>query len=183
MSYASPSHELGDLVELLAVPHRAKQAYRQLRSIGAPARAAVTRGLAHDDPGVRKMCCVLLDHLADESTFANLIAMLADPVSGVRFHALHALACDRCKAEGCSLPDKSEVLPRAIEALESDSSPHVRAIAVEVVARWAHTDAEAELALVAAHTRDPSPAVRKKAGWFAPGGTIYKRTQPKSARR
>jgi len=36
--------------------------------------------------------------------------------------------------------------------------------------------------LQTAHAQDPSPAVRKKAGWFAPGGTIYQRTIPRAPR-
>jgi hypothetical protein len=30
---------------------------------------------------------------------------------------------------------------------------------------------------------DPSPAVRKKASWYAPGGPIYRRTEPRGAAR
>jgi hypothetical protein len=37
-------------------------------------------------------------------------------------------------------------------------------------------------ALETARARDPSPTVRKKAGWFTPGGTIYQRTVPRVAR-
>ena len=65
-------------------------------------------------------------------------------------------------------------------ALETDDDPHVRAIALEVAGMWAHTDGRAVSALVRAHTSDPSAAVRKKAGWYAPGGTIYLRTQPRA---
>ncbi|AUY52836.1 hypothetical protein C2142_32430 [Streptomyces sp. CB01881] len=34
---------------------------------------------------------------------------------------------------------------------------------------FSRTDARAGAALQASHAQDPSPAVRKKAGWFAPG--------------
>jgi hypothetical protein len=37
-------------------------------------------------------------------------------------------------------------------------------------------------ALETARARDPSPTVRKKAGWFTPGGTIYQRTVPRVPR-
>lgn len=58
-----------------------------------------------------------------------------------------------------------------------DPGAHVRAMAVELVGRFAHSSAGAEAALVQAREADPSPAVRKKAGWYAPGGTVYRRTQ------
>ena len=45
-----------------------------------------------------------------------------------------------------------------------------------------HTDARAVAALEASHAQDPSPAVRKKAGWHTPGGTIYERTAPRAPR-
>src|SRR5271155_1944201 len=38
-------------------------------------------------------------------------------------------------------------------------------------------------ALVEAMKSDSSPAVRKKAGWYAPGGSIYRRTTPKKVAR
>lgn len=72
-----------------------------------------------------------------------------------------------------------DVLPRAIRMLRDDPSRHVRAIAAEVVGRWVHVDRAAEGALLDAHENDPASAVRKKAGWYAPGGTIYRRTQPR----
>ena len=52
-------------------------------------------------------------------------------------------------------------------------------MAAELVGKFAHTDVRAITALEASHTQDPSPAVRKKAGWYAPGGTIYERTVPR----
>jgi hypothetical protein len=48
-------------------------------------------------------------------------------------------------------------------------------MAAELVGTWAHTHPEAAAALLASAHDDPSPAVRKKAGWYAPGGTIYRR--------
>jgi hypothetical protein len=36
-------------------------------------------------------------------------------------------------------------------------------------------------ALIHSAAQDPSPAVRKKASWYAPGGAIYRRTQPRPA--
>jgi hypothetical protein len=49
-------------------------------------------------------------------------------------------------------------------------------MAVELVGRFVHGKPEAEAALVRAREADPSPALRKKAGWYAPGGAIHRRT-------
>jgi hypothetical protein len=43
-------------------------------------------------------------------------------------------------------------------------------------------DGRAVAALETSHAQDPSPVVRKKAGWFTPGGTIYRRTIPRAPR-
>ena len=55
-------------------------------------------------------------------------------------------------------------------------------MAAEVVGRWVHIDATAERALSQSRDHDPEPAVRKKAGWYAPGGPIYRKTTPKPLR-
>jgi hypothetical protein len=49
-------------------------------------------------------------------------------------------------------------------------------MAAEVVGRWVHGDEVAAAALVEARDLDREPMVRKKAGWYAPGGPIYQRT-------
>ena len=70
------------------------------------------------------------------------------------------------------------MLARAIEVMLDDPDRHVRAYAVELVARWVHTHPEAAAAIIRARDHDPAPAVRKKAGWHAPGGTIHRKTAP-----
>ena len=78
------------------------------------------------------------------------------------------------------------MLPRAIALLKDDPFYHVRALAVEVVARWAHESDEAAAALEASRDGDAAPMVRKKARWFAPGGVIYAkraRYSPRSSTR
>jgi hypothetical protein len=55
-------------------------------------------------------------------------------------------------------------------------------MACELVGKFVHTDARAVAALETSHAKDPSPTVRKKAGWFTPGGTIYERTVPRAPR-
>jgi hypothetical protein len=55
-------------------------------------------------------------------------------------------------------------------------------MAAELVGKFVHTAPQAVAALQATWAHDPSPAVRKKASWYAPGGTIYQRTAPRPAR-
>jgi hypothetical protein len=55
--------------------------------------------------------------------------------------------------------------------------------AAELVGKFVHADGRALIALQAARAHDPSPVVRRKAGWFTPGGAIYKRTIPRPPRQ
>jgi HEAT repeat protein len=162
-------------VEQLADPARAKRAYWHLVGNGPDALAAVRAGLAHPHWTVRDYCTKALDHLADADSFGALVGLLDDPHPRVRADALHAIACDRCNASVCR-PTKGGVLPAAIRLLTCDPNGGVRCHAVEVVGRFAHGDGDAAAALIAARDADASPTVRKKAGWYAPGGPIYLRT-------
>ncbi|GLX03834.1 hypothetical protein Misp03_07610 [Microbispora sp. NBRC 16548] len=72
--------------------------------------------------------------------------------------------------------------PRGIRLLHHDPDPHVRAMAAELVGLWVHDHPDALAALIRSRDDDPSPAVRKKAGWYAPGGPIHRRTAPKPVR-
>lgn len=85
------------------------------------------------------------------------------------------MACDRCKKDACR-PADDDVLPAAIRLLTTDPDKHVRAMAAELVGKAVHTAPEAVVALKAVRDGDPEPGVRKKASWYAPGGTIYQRT-------
>jgi hypothetical protein len=172
--------DAADLVELLGDPHRYFRAYQRLLRLGDQAARAARSGLDHQSAQVRQHCCKILDHLMDAADVPRLVAVLDDPAPEVRVAALHALACDRCKNGACR-PDTA-VLPKAADLLASDPEPLVRAMAAELVGIWAHTDPTAVVALVSAAASDVSPAVRKKAAWYAPGGPIYRRTQPPSAR-
>ena len=138
---------------------------------------AVRRGLHHANADVRYYCCRYLDRFLEPEVLADLISMLDDPDRRVRMSTLHTLACDRCK-EGDCRPEETAVLPRAMAQLANDPDRHVRAMAVEVVGQFVHTNAKAAAALLAAMKSDSSPAVRKKAAWYVPGGAIYRRTQP-----
>jgi HEAT repeat protein len=155
---------------------RASSAYRLLLSRGQSAVPAIRAGLRHPDSGVREQCCRLLDHLLVADAVEEMIAMLDDPVPAVRVAAVHALSCDRCKKDACR-PAGDLVLPPGLRLLRHDPDAHVRAMAAELVGRFAHSSAEAQAALLRARDTDPATAVRKKAGWYAPGGTIHRRTQ------
>jgi HEAT repeat protein len=162
-------------VSLLADPVRTQRAYWHLVLSGEAALPAVREGLGSPNAVVRRQCTRALDHLVDEASFPTLVAMLDDPDPQVRIEALHALACDRCKDNACR-PAAADVLGKAIALLAGDPDRHVRAYACELVGRWVHSHESARDAVVAARDNDPAPAVRKKAGWHAPGGTIFQKT-------
>jgi HEAT repeat protein len=165
-----------DLVELLADPHRSVHAYTRLLALGPEATEAARGGMSHPDATVRAYCCRVLDHVMDVASIPLLIEAMADPSEPVRIEAVHALACDRCKTDSCRRPTPEAVLPPAITMLASDPSAHVRARAAELVGHWVHSHPAARAAIEHAAAQDPSPAVRKKASWYAPGGPIYRRT-------
>jgi hypothetical protein len=169
------------LVEALGDPQRTVGAYHVLLRRGQGAVTAVRDGLRHESPAVREGCCRLLDHLVDAESMDQLAAMADDPDAKVRIAAFHALACDRCKGGTCA-PGAALVLEPALRHLRDDPDPRARAMAAELVGKFVHTAPQAVAALQAACARDPSPAVRKKAGWYAPGGAIYRRTAPRPAR-
>jgi HEAT repeat protein len=170
------------VVDALGSVARASVAYRELVRRGHGAIAAIVAGLQHESPAVRLHCCELLDTLLVPEAEQDLLAMLADSDAAVRAAALHAVACDKCK-QHCRLQAQSVVLSEGTRLLDADPAPGVRAQAIGVVGRFVHTSEEATAAIVRACQRDPSPAVRKKARLYMPGGTIYRKTTPKMARR
>jgi len=169
------------LVSCLGDPQRAVAAFHQLLRRGENAAGAIRAGLRHENPAVREGCCRLLDHLVDADSMGQLIAMADDPDARVRTAAFHALACDRCKGDTCA-PGADQVLEPALRHLACDLDAHVRARAAELAGKFVHTDGRAVTALETSHAQDPSPVVRKKAGWFTPGGAIYQRTIPRAPR-
>ena len=168
-------------VEDLAVKHRAKQSLRCLMAAGALATPAVREGLRHPAPAVRIGCCQVLDHYLDEAALPELIENLQHENEMVRAWAMHALACDRCK-EGTCRPGEDEVLPIAAQMLLHDQSRRVRQMAAGVLGPSVHRCPDILDALEYARDHDPHPVVRKIAGWYTPGGTIYKRLAPKPVR-
>lgn len=171
-----PAHQ--DIIEDLAVPYKASNAYRALLDLGIPALPAVRAGLRHDNADVRLQCCRFLDRYLSPDTLSDLIDMLNDGDKRVRCSALHTLSCERCK-EGACRPDEADVLPKAMKLLKGDPEAHVRAMAIEVVGQFVHTHARAAAAISAARQSDGSSTVRKKAGWYLPGGPIHERTKPR----
>lgn len=169
------------LIERLATRHHARAALRELLARGLAALPAVRDGLRHPSPDVRYYCCRYLDSFLEPDVVPDLLSMLTDSHAAVRSTALHTLLCDRCKKGACR-PDRAEILPRALLLLTRDGDAHVRAMAVEAVGQFVHDNLEARAALVEAAGSDASPAVRKKAGWYAPGGAIFRRTSPARTR-
>ncbi len=165
------------LVSCLGDPQRTVAAYHELLRRAADALDAIRDGLSDPNAAVREGCCRLLDHLVDTDSMDRLVAMADDPDARVRVAAFHALACDRCKGDTCA-PGADRVLDPGLRHLADDPDPQVRARAAELVGKFAHTDPRAAAALQRSHTQDPNPAVRKKAGWYAPGGPIHRRTRP-----
>jgi HEAT repeat protein len=131
---------------------------------------------------VRVGCCRILDHFLDEDALPDLMANLSNENDEVRGWALHALACDRCK-EGACRPAEDEVTPIALRMLRDDPSRRVREKAAALLGAAVHRRPEIAEALLAARKGDSHPMVRKVAGWYAPGGPIYKRLEPKQRRR
>ena len=168
-------------VEDLAIKHRAKQALRGLMAAGSLATPALIRGLRHSEPAVRIGCCQVLDHHMDEAALPELLENLHHENEMVRAWAMHALACDRCK-EGTCRPGEDQVLPIAAQMLNEDESRRVRQMAAGVLGPSVHRRLDVLQALEYARDHDPHPVVRKIAGWYTPGGPIYKRLIPKPLR-
>jgi hypothetical protein len=174
--------EYDRLVDELGIEHRAKAAMRSLIAAGTRATSAVRRGLMHADPQVRVRCCDVLDHFLDADAIPELMGNLRHSNAWVRSRAMHALACDGCK-EGACRPAEDEVIPAAIRLLSGDPDRFVRKSAVEALGPAVHRRREALDAMVVAHATDPDPLVRKVAGWYCPGGPIYRRLRPRMERR
>lgn len=73
-------------------------------TVSAEAKAALIRGLKHRNSKIRWWCIQLMVHIADESYLAPLLdAAYNDPTPKNRRHAIHALACEKCKPDRCRL--------------------------------------------------------------------------------
>ena len=88
-----------DVVAALGVPHRSRAAYWRLVALGDAAVPAARAGLRHPLPAVRRGCCEFLDLFGDAASAAELQSLIDDPDADVRWMAVHALRCARCKDE------------------------------------------------------------------------------------
>lgn len=119
---------------------------------------AVRRGMQHANPMVRRLCANLLDFLADEAAFVDLVAALDDDDPGVLKRALHALACDQCKENECR-PGEDMFVPRALELLH-DANPDVRASAIDTLGKVVARRPDVAEALAEVAERDPDRGLR-----------------------
>jgi HEAT repeat protein len=145
-------------VAQLAHSQRRQHAKLFLRQAGAPALPAVRRGMQNPNPMVRRLCASLLDFLADEAAFVDLVAALDDDDPGVLKRALHALACDQCKENECR-PGEDLFVPRALDLLHDDN-PDVRASAIDTLGKVAARRADVVAALADVAERDPDRGLR-----------------------
>lgn len=143
-------------VSLLASRGQRQRAKRHLHNIGAPAVPALRRGLDHPQVMVRRTCVSLLDQLVDDAALPDVVRALDDDDVEVRARALHALACDACKQNGC-LPSDDLFVPRAIELLRRDPHPDVRASAIDALGRAGRRHPRPEVVEALARCADADP--------------------------
>ena len=93
-----------ELVDDLAIPHRARTTFWQLMKLGPAAKHVVRAGLSHPNASVRRHCCEYFDHFLVEEAYEDLLRCVNDPDKGVRWAARHALACERCKKDSWKPP-------------------------------------------------------------------------------
>jgi HEAT repeat protein len=163
----APTDYDGWVAQLAHSPRR-QDAKLYLRSSGAAALPAVRRGMQHRNPMVRRLCANLLDFLADEAAFVDLVAALDDDDPGVLKRALHALACDQCKENECR-PGEDLFVPRALELLR-DANPDVRASAIDTLGKVVARRPDVAAALAEVAERDPDRGLRGMARHRVPHG-------------
>src|ERR1700694_3669262 len=78
MSRLPAATDFDGWVAQLANSERRRRAKFYLREAGQAAVPAVRRGMHHPKPMVRRLCTSILDHLADEAAFVELVAALDD---------------------------------------------------------------------------------------------------------
>jgi HEAT repeat protein len=145
-------------VAQLGNSERRQRAKIHLREAGQPALPAVRRGMQHPKPIVRRLCASLLDFLADDAAFVDLVAALDDDDPGVLKRALHALACDQCKENECR-PGEDMFVPRALELLHHEN-PDIRASAIDTLGKVAARRPDVADALAATAEHDPDKGLR-----------------------
>lgn len=149
-------------VAQLGTSSRRRQARLHLLEAGQQAVPAVRRGLRHRKAVVRQMCAAILDQLADEQSWPDLVAAIDDDDPKVCARALHTLACDPCKKTGVRPADELFV-PRALSLVAEHPDPDVRAAAVDALGKVAARRPDVAAALATVAERDPHPGIRNMA--------------------
>jgi HEAT repeat protein len=111
---------------------------------------------------VRRLCVNLLDRLVDDESISALIRALDDDASEVSARALHALACDRCKQNACR-PGEDLWVPRAVEFLQTNTNPDLRAGAIDALAKVVSRRPDVAAVLRAAAETDANRGLRSMA--------------------
>ena len=132
-----------EVVDHLKIPAERYRAARTMSAGGSGAREnrgkklprekieALIWGLSHESAVVRRCCLELLDQHPAPRAVPYILRSLDDPVPRVRWHAVHALLCDGCKAGGSFFtPD---VAARLRRVAEYDRSPKVRAYTLQAL--------------------------------------------------
>ena len=146
-----------------ALPRRAWET----AGVQLPLAAVQAAALDHPSAVVRRDCLTMLDHHAnDESAAVFRASLRTDPVPRVRVHALHGLACERCRSEELCVAD---VLLDLVRALDGDPSPKVRHAAAVTLVGLAGRDERAVRALERAALTDADELVRTVARAGAEG--------------
>jgi HEAT repeat protein len=97
--------------------------------VSPEAKAALIAGLKHRNSKVRWWCIQLMDHLADESYLEPLLdAAHTDRTPKNRRHAIHALACEKCKPNRCRLNLNLRADLRQIAATDPELSVRLTAL-------------------------------------------------------
>ena len=156
-STAAPPRSLPERwIELLSERDHALGAFALLRALPEDQlRPLVVAASGDPDWRVRRHCCRLLDDLTlTEESLAALVARLDDEHPKVRRAALHSLACERCKPDGCAL----DVRP-LFERMIDDPSAAVRSAVVGPLS-WRNDSAWARPLLERVAASDRSAELR-----------------------
>lgn len=125
-----------EIVDSLKIPAKRYKAAHAMSAGGRGAREnrgkplpaekidALIWGLSHENPVVRRCCLEVLDQHPDPRSVPHILKALDDPVPRVRWHAVHALLCDACKAGKSFLDPTIEQRLRDVAA--NDPSRKVR---------------------------------------------------------
>ena len=119
------------LGDLLSAKPGTRPSEQRGKKVSEQKLEALIWGLNHGNPVVRWQCLQLLDAHPDHRAVPEILNLLNDPVPRVRWHALHALECDACKA-GESLLTPT-LLSKINLLSKQDENKRVRSYAQRVV--------------------------------------------------